>query len=34
MDQVGEDGKLRPPEQFRRAGSLEEARDNPVPEKW
>jgi catechol 2,3-dioxygenase-like lactoylglutathione lyase family enzyme len=34
MDQVGGDGRLRPPEQFRRAGSLEEARDNPVPEKW
>lgn len=34
MDQVGEDGRLRPAEQFRRAGSLEAARDNPVPEKW
>jgi hypothetical protein len=34
MDQVGDDGRLRPPEQFRRAGSLEEARDNPVAEKW
>lgn len=34
MDQVDESGRLRPPEQFRRVKSLEEARDNPVPEKW
>lgn len=34
MDQVDDSGRVRPPEQFRRAKSLEEARDNPVPEKW
>jgi catechol 2,3-dioxygenase len=34
MDQVDESGRMRPPEQFRRVKSLEEARDNPVPEKW
>ncbi len=34
MDQVDESGRLRPPEQFRRVKSLEEARDNPVPKKW
>ncbi len=34
MDQVDETGRLRPSEQFRRAASLEEARDNPVPERW
>jgi catechol 2,3-dioxygenase-like lactoylglutathione lyase family enzyme len=34
MDQVDDSGRLRPPEQFRRAGSLEEAIANPVQEKW
>ena len=34
MDQVGPDNRTRPPEQFRRAKSLEEARDNPVPPTW
>jgi catechol 2,3-dioxygenase-like lactoylglutathione lyase family enzyme len=34
IDQVGEDGKLRPPSQFRRAASLDEAIANPVPKKW
>lgn len=34
MDQVGEDGRLRPEEQFHRVGSLEEAVENPLPEKW
>lgn len=34
MDQVDESGRLRPADQFRRAASLEEARDNPVPESW
>lgn len=34
MDQIGEDGKLRPEEQFHRVSSLEDARDNPLPEKW
>jgi catechol 2,3-dioxygenase len=34
MDQVGEDGRLRPEEQFHRVASLEEAVDNPLPEKW
>ncbi len=33
MDQVDESGKLRPPELFRRAKSLDEAIANPVP-KW
>lgn len=32
MDQIGEDGRSRPAEQFRRASSLEEAVANPVPE--
>ena len=31
MDQIGWDGKSRPPEQWRRATSLEEAVANPVP---
>lgn len=30
MDQIGEDGKSRPPEQWRRASSLEEAVETPV----
>lgn len=34
MDQIGEDGRLRPPEQFHRVKSLEEAVENPLPEKW
>ena len=34
MDQIDDSGRLRPQEQFRRVKSLEEARDNPVPEKW
>lgn len=31
MDQIGEDGRSRPPEEWRRANSLEEAVANPVP---
>ncbi len=31
MDQIGWDGKSRPPEQWRRANSLEEVVANPVP---
>ena len=31
MDQIGWDGKSRPPEEWRRARSLEEAVENPVP---
>jgi len=34
MNQIGADGKLRPEEQFHRVPTLEEARDNPLPEKW
>ncbi len=34
MDQVDESGRLRPPEQFRRAKGLDEAIANPVPETW
>lgn len=34
MDQIDETGRLRPEEQFNRVNSLEEARDNPVPETW
>lgn len=34
MDQIDESGRLRPAEQFRRCGSLEEAKANPVPAKW
>ena len=34
MDQVGEDSRLRPQEQFHRVGTLEEAVANPLPEKW
>jgi catechol 2,3-dioxygenase-like lactoylglutathione lyase family enzyme len=30
MDQIAEAGKSRPPEQWRRARTLEEARDNPL----
>jgi len=31
MDQIKEDGKSRPPEEWRRATSLEEAVNNPLP---
>jgi catechol 2,3-dioxygenase len=31
LDQVGEDGKVRPPEEWREVFSLEEAVDNPPP---
>ena len=31
MDQIGPDGRSRPPEQWSRVRSLEEARDNPLP---
>mgnify|MGYP005641503149 FL=1 len=35
MDQVDDEGILRPAEQFHRVSSLEEARDNPLPpKKW
>jgi len=34
MDQVGPDNRTRPPEQFNRTNSLEEARDNPIPPTW
>ena len=30
MDQIGDDGKSRPPDEWRRASSLEEAIANPV----
>jgi catechol 2,3-dioxygenase len=32
MDQIGDDGKSRPADQFRRARSLEEAVANPLPD--
>ena len=34
MDQIGEDGRLRPKEQFHRVRTLEDAVANPLPEKW
>jgi catechol 2,3-dioxygenase-like lactoylglutathione lyase family enzyme len=34
MDQVGDGRRPRPADQFRRAATLEEARDNPVPASW
>jgi catechol 2,3-dioxygenase-like lactoylglutathione lyase family enzyme len=34
MDQVGPSGRTRPPEQFRRASTLEEALANPVSATW
>ena len=34
MDQIGEDGRLRPAEQFHRVSTLEDAVANPLPEKW
>lgn len=34
MDQVGPDGRTRPPEQFNRQTSLEKAVAQPLPERW
>lgn len=34
MDQIGPDGRLRPPEQFRKFNPLEEALANPVQKTW
>lgn len=34
MDQIGDDSRLRPKEQFRPVGRLEDARDNPFPNTW
>ncbi len=34
MDQITEDGKLRPETQFHRVNTLEDALANPLPEKW
>jgi catechol 2,3-dioxygenase len=34
MDQIDEGGKMRPPEQFRPAPSLEEAIAKPLPLRW
>ena len=34
MDQIGPENRTRPPEQFRRVNTLEEARDKPVPASW
>jgi len=34
MDQIGEDGRMRPPSHFNRVNSLEEAIANPVPKTW
>ena len=34
MDQIDESGRSRPPDQFRRAKSLEEAITDPLPETW
>jgi catechol 2,3-dioxygenase len=34
MDQIGPDGRMRPPEQFRRANPLEDAIANPLPKTW
>ena len=34
MDQIGPSGRTRPPEQFHRVKSLEDAVANPLPEKW
>lgn len=34
MDQVGEGGRTRPPSQFRRADSVEEAIAKPLPKSW
>jgi len=34
MDQIGPANHTRPPEQWHRVKSLEEARDNPLPTSW
>jgi catechol-2,3-dioxygenase len=34
MDQIGEDGRLRPSSLFKRRNPLEEAIKDPVPKKW
>jgi catechol 2,3-dioxygenase-like lactoylglutathione lyase family enzyme len=34
MDQVGPDGRVRPPEQFNRVTKLEDAVAQPLPERW
>ncbi len=34
MDQIGDDGRLRPKEQFHRVKSLEDAVANPLPKTW
>ena len=34
MDQLGPSNRTRPAEQWRRADSLEAARDNPIPATW
>lgn len=34
MDQIDETARLRPPSQFRRAPTLDEAIANPVPKSW
>jgi len=34
MDQIGPDGRLRPPEMFRKANPLEDAIANPVSKTW
>jgi len=34
MDQVGDDGKTRPPEQFNRVLSLEDAVAKPLPDSY
>ena len=34
MDQIGPNNRARPADQWRRAKSLEEARDNPLPVTW
>lgn len=34
MDQIDERGVSRPPEQWNRVGSLEEAAEKPLPQRW
>jgi catechol 2,3-dioxygenase-like lactoylglutathione lyase family enzyme len=34
IDKIGKANRARPASQFRRASTLEEARDNPVPANW
>jgi catechol 2,3-dioxygenase-like lactoylglutathione lyase family enzyme len=34
MDQIGPEGRLRPPEQFKRRNPLEDAISDPVPKAW